>query len=89
MPFITSPNKFKSLSAHDPLVRMSGAMNEAATSINKIANDIQPWWFVICNKTKPNHVLPQLSSFPEVVFVRFLGSGPRSGLGELSLQLPI
>jgi len=56
LPFVPSPNKFKSLSAHDPLVKMSGAMNEAATSINKIANDI-----------------------------RFLGSGPRCGLGELLL----
>ena len=55
LPFVPSPNKFKSLSAHDPLVKISGAMNEAATSINKIANDI-----------------------------RFLGSGPRCGLGELS-----
>merc|ERR1739847_36475 len=43
-------------SAHDPLVKISGAMNEAATSLNKIANDI-----------------------------RFLGSGPRCGLGELNL----
>merc|ERR1739847_11628 len=43
-------------SAHDPLVKISGAMNEAATSLYKIANDI-----------------------------RFLGSGPRCGLGELLL----
>eukprot|EP00924_Labyrinthula_sp_SR-Ha-C_P009948 maker-scaffold_21-snap-gene-4.43-mRNA-1 protein AED:0.01 eAED:0.01 QI:49/1/1/1/1/1/3/37/492 len=54
--FITAENKFESLAAHDSLVELSGALNVAAVSLNKIANDI-----------------------------RFLGSGPRSGLGELEL----
>ncbi|KAM7175681.1 fumarate hydratase, mitochondrial [Macrochelys suwanniensis] len=54
--FITAPNKFEALAAHDALVELSGAMNTVACSLMKIANDI-----------------------------RFLGSGPRSGLGELIL----
>merc|ERR1719357_809185 len=56
LPFVTAPNKFEALAAHDALVHMSGALNTVATSIMKIANDI-----------------------------RFLASGPRCGLGELSL----
>ena len=56
LPFITAPNKFEALAAHDALVEMSGALNTTACSLNKIANDI-----------------------------RLLGSGPRCGLGELSL----
>ncbi|GCB77827.1 fumarate hydratase, mitochondrial isoform X1 [Scyliorhinus torazame] len=56
LPFITAPNKFEALAAHDALVELSGAMNVVACSLMKVANDI-----------------------------RFLGSGPRSGLGELIL----
>lgn len=56
LPFITAPNKFEALAAHDAVVEASGAMNTIACSLMKIANDI-----------------------------RFLGSGPRSGLGELTL----
>ncbi len=56
MPFKTAPNKFEALAAHDAFVSAHGAINTAAMSLFKIANDI-----------------------------RFLGSGPRSGLGELSL----
>ena len=56
LPFKTAPNKFEALAAHDALVSAHGAINTAAMSLFKIANDI-----------------------------RFLGSGPRSGLGELSL----
>ncbi|XP_039739133.1 fumarate hydratase, mitochondrial isoform X1 [Pteropus medius] len=56
LPFVTAPNKFEALAAHDALVELSGAMNTSACSLMKIANDI-----------------------------RFLGSGPRSGLGELIL----
>merc|ERR1719245_2088244 len=55
-PFVTAPNKFEALAAHDAMVEVSGALNVLACSIMKIANDI-----------------------------RFLGSGPRCGLGELSL----
>jgi fumarate hydratase class II len=54
--FVTAPNKFEALAAHDALVELSGAMNVLAASLFKIANDI-----------------------------RLLGSGPRSGLGELRL----
>jgi fumarate hydratase class II len=54
--FVTAPNKFEALAAHDALVFGHGAINAAAAALFKIANDI-----------------------------RFLGSGPRSGLGELSL----
>ena len=56
LPFVTAPNKFEALAAHDSLVEVSGTLNTAAVSLNKIANDI-----------------------------RLLGSGPRSGLGEISL----
>ena len=56
LPFVSAPNKFEALAAHDALVEVSGALNTVAVSIMKIANDI-----------------------------RFLGSGPRCGLGELSL----
>ena len=56
LPFISAPNKFEALAAHDALVEVSGALNVVAVSIMKIANDL-----------------------------RFLGSGPRCGLGELSL----
>ena len=56
LPFKTAPNKFEALAAHDAFVSAHGAINTAAMSLFKIANDI-----------------------------RFLGSGPRSGLGELSL----
>ncbi|MBZ9771434.1 class II fumarate hydratase [Mesorhizobium sp. CO1-1-8] len=54
--FVTAPNKFEALAAHDSMVFSHGAINAAAAALFKIANDI-----------------------------RFLGSGPRSGLGELSL----
>ena len=55
-PFVTAPNKFEALAAHDALVELSGALNSVAVSAMKIANDI-----------------------------RLLGSGPRSGLGEIAL----
>ena len=56
LPFVTAPNKFEVMAAHDAYVAAHGALNSTATALFKIANDI-----------------------------RFLGSGPRSGLGELSL----
>ncbi len=54
--FVTAPNKFEALAAHDAMVFAHGAINTVAASCFKIAQDI-----------------------------RFLASGPRSGLGELSL----
>jgi fumarate hydratase, class II len=56
LPFVTAPNKFESLAAHDAMVMFSGALKTVAGSLFKIANDM-----------------------------RLLGSGPRSGLGELIL----
>ncbi len=56
LPFVTAPNKFAVLAAHDALVMMSGVLRTLACSLMKIANDI-----------------------------RWLGSGPRAGLGELVL----
>ena len=56
LPFVTAPNKFEALAAHDAMVFSHGAINAAAMALFKIANDI-----------------------------RFLGSGPRAGLGELAL----
>jgi fumarate hydratase, class II len=56
LPFVTAPNKFAALAAHDALVFASGALRTLAASLTKIADDL-----------------------------RWLGSGPRSGLGELVL----
>jgi len=56
LPFVTAPNKFEALAAHDAMVFFSGALKPVAASLFKIANDL-----------------------------RLLGSGPRSGLGELIL----
>ena len=56
LPFVTAPNKFEALAAHDAMVMFSGALKTVAASLFKIANDL-----------------------------RLLGSGPRSGLGELIL----
>jgi len=41
IPFISAPNKFESLAAHDALVELSGAMNVVACSVMKIANDLR------------------------------------------------
>jgi fumarate hydratase class II len=56
LPFVTAPNKFAALAAHDALMFTHGALRTLAISLTKIADDI-----------------------------RWLGSGPRSGLGELAL----
>jgi len=56
LPFVTAPNKFAALAAHDAVVFASGALRTLAVSLTKIADDL-----------------------------RWLGSGPRSGLGELIL----
>jgi fumarate hydratase class II len=56
LPFVSAPNKFAALAAHDAVVMASGALKTLACSLMKIANDI-----------------------------RWLGSGPRCGLGELIL----
>ncbi len=39
--FITAPNKFEALAAHDAMVELSGALNVLACSLMKIANDIR------------------------------------------------
>ena len=41
LPFITAPNKFEALAAHDAMVEMSGAVKTVAASLFKIANDIR------------------------------------------------
>jgi len=56
LPFVTAPNKFAALAAHDALVFTHGALRTLAVSLMKIADDL-----------------------------RWLGSGPRCGLGELRL----
>ncbi len=56
LPFVSAPNKFEALAAHDALVFASGATKTIAVSLMKIANDI-----------------------------RWLSSGPRCGLGELTI----
>ena len=40
LPFVTAPNKFEALSAHDAIVEASGTMKTVACSLMKIANDI-------------------------------------------------
>jgi fumarate hydratase, class II len=52
--FVSAPNKFEALAAHDAMVHAHGALKTLAASLMKIAND-----------------------------VRWLASGPRSGLGEI------
>ena len=56
LPFVTAPNKFEALAAHDTMVETSGALTTLAVSLTKVANDI-----------------------------RWLASGPRCGIGELSI----
>jgi fumarate hydratase class II len=56
LPFVSAPNRFAALAAHDGLVAASGALRVLACALMKIANDI-----------------------------RWAGSGPRCGLGELLL----
>jgi fumarate hydratase, class II len=56
LPFVTAPNKFAALGAHDALVWASGSLRTLAVSLTKVADDL-----------------------------RWLGSGPRSGLAELVL----
>ena len=41
LPFVTAPNKFESLAAHDALVQLSGALRTVAVSLTKIANDVR------------------------------------------------
>lgn len=40
-PFVTAPNKFAALAAHDAVVFLSGALKTCATALYKIANDIR------------------------------------------------
>jgi fumarate hydratase class II len=54
--FVSAPNKFEALAAHDALVFAHGALKTLAAALMKIAND-----------------------------VRWLASGPRSGIGELTI----
>ncbi|MFC4779234.1 class II fumarate hydratase [Paenibacillus sp. GCM10023252] len=55
-PFITASNKFHSLTSHDQMVYVHGAIKALAADLMKIAND-----------------------------VRWLASGPRSGIGEITI----
>lgn len=41
LPFMTAPNKFEALAAHDAMVEVSGALNVLAASLMKIAHDIR------------------------------------------------
>ncbi|MES2628045.1 MAG: class II fumarate hydratase [Bacteroidota bacterium] len=40
-PFVTAPNKFEALAAHDAMVELSGALKRSAVSLMKVANDIR------------------------------------------------
>jgi fumarate hydratase class II len=41
LPFVTAPNKFEALAAHDAMVELSGALRRSAVALMKIANDIR------------------------------------------------
>ena len=41
LPFVSAPNKFEALSAHDAIVEASGAFKRIAVSLMKIANDVR------------------------------------------------
>lgn len=40
-PFVSAPNKFEALAAHDAMVELSGALKRTSVSLMKIANDIR------------------------------------------------
>jgi fumarate hydratase class II len=40
-PFITAPNKFEALAAHDAMVELSGALKRSAVALMKVANDVR------------------------------------------------
>lgn len=40
-PFVTAPNKFEALAAHDAMVELSGALKRVAVSLMKIGNDVR------------------------------------------------
>lgn len=41
LPFVSAPNKFEALAAHDAMVELSGALKRLAVSLMKIGNDIR------------------------------------------------
>ncbi len=41
LPFVTAPNKFEALAAHDAIVEFSGTLKTIAASLMKIANDVR------------------------------------------------
>jgi fumarate hydratase, class II len=41
LPFVTAPNKFEALAAHDAMVELSGALKRAAVALMKVGNDIR------------------------------------------------
>ena len=41
LPFVSAPNKFAALAAHEPLVSASGAVKTLAVALMKIANDVR------------------------------------------------
>ncbi|WP_129716791.1 class II fumarate hydratase [Pedobacter sp. SYP-B3415] len=41
LPFVTAPNKFEALAAHDAMVELSGALKRSAVALMKIANDVR------------------------------------------------
>ncbi len=41
LPFVSAPNKFEALAAHDAQVELAGALNTIAVSLMKIGNDVR------------------------------------------------
>jgi len=41
LPFVTAPNKFEALAAHDAMVELSGAYKRTSVALMKVANDVR------------------------------------------------
>ena len=59
LPFVTAPNKFEALAAHDAMVEISGALKTVAASLFKIANDIRPFGALAHVVVWANWLLPE------------------------------
>ena len=73
LPFVTAPNKFEALAAHDAMVEVSGALNVIACSIMKIANDLR--FLASGPRSVLGHLLDYYNSqslFSLIIWVNFM-----------------
>ena len=75
LPFVTAPNKFEALACHDAMVEVSSLKS---TTLIILTTDCYNQVSGACN-------VVACSIMKIANDIRFLGSGPRCGLGELSL----